>query len=107
MFCIRQQFPVRRLSIYPRSYGCRMTPKEQDERQRVLDVATSWRGTPFHDNARLRGIGCDCAQLLAAVFEEAGVMSRIDTEFYHPTFFMHRDEERFLSYVLPRAFEIQ
>ncbi len=33
-------------------------------------------------------------------------MSHIETEFYHPTFFMHRDEERFLSYVTPRAFEV-
>ncbi len=49
----------------------------------------------------------DCAQLLAAVFEEAGVMPHIDTEQYSAQFFLHRDEERFLSYVLPRAFEVQ
>src|SRR6266550_4412946 len=54
-----------------------MTPKEQEERQRVIAVARSWIGTKFHDNAH-----------------------------YDPQHFMHRDEERFLSYVLPRAFEI-
>ncbi len=83
-----------------------MTPKEQEERQRVIAVARSWIGTKFHDNARLKGVGVDCAQLLAAVFAEAGVMTHIDTEHYDPQHFMHRDEERFLSYVLPRAFEI-
>ncbi len=84
-----------------------MTSTEQAERRRVLDVARSWVSTPFHDNARLKGIGVDCAQLLAAIYEEAGIMIHVATEHYSPQFFLHRDEERFLSYVTPRTFEIE
>ena len=84
-----------------------MTPKEQAERCKVLAAAHSWIRTPFHDNARVKGIGTDCAQLLAAVYEEAGIMLHIETEHYSPQFFLHHDEERFLSYVLSRAIEIK
>ncbi|REC53631.1 peptidase, partial [Rhodosalinus sediminis] len=30
---------------------------------RVIAIARSWLGTPYHDQASLRGIGCDCLGL--------------------------------------------
>ena len=38
--------------------------------QRVVAVARSWLGTPYHDQASLRGVGCDCLGLARGVWRE-------------------------------------
>jgi len=35
----------------------------------VIDEARSWVGTPFHHQAALKGVGCDCAGLVRGVAE--------------------------------------
>ena len=37
---------------------------------RVIVVARSWLGTPYHDQASLRGVGCDCLGLARGVWRE-------------------------------------
>jgi NlpC/P60 family putative phage cell wall peptidase len=37
---------------------------------RVIATARSWLGTPFHDQASLRGVGCDCLGLARGVWRE-------------------------------------
>ena len=37
---------------------------------RVVAVARSWLGTPYHDQASLRGVGCDCLGLARGVWRE-------------------------------------
>ena len=37
---------------------------------RVISVARSWLGTPYHDQASLRGVGCDCLGLARGVWRE-------------------------------------
>ena len=36
----------------------------------VIAVARSWIGTPYHDQASLRGVGCDCLGLARGVWRE-------------------------------------
>ena len=36
----------------------------------VISVARSWLGTPYHDQASLRGVGCDCLGLARGVWRE-------------------------------------
>ena len=36
----------------------------------VIAAARSWRGTPYHDQASLRGVGCDCLGLARGVWRE-------------------------------------
>jgi len=38
--------------------------------QRVIAIARSWFGTPYHDQASLRGVGCDCLGLARGVWRE-------------------------------------
>src|SRR5690606_28871149 len=38
--------------------------------QRVIAVARSWLGTPYHDQASLKGVGCDCLGLARGVWRE-------------------------------------
>ena len=38
--------------------------------QRVIAIARSWLGTPYHEQASLRGIGCDCLGLARGVWRD-------------------------------------
>ena len=37
---------------------------------RVIAMARSWLGTPYHDQASLRGVGCDCLGLARGVWRD-------------------------------------
>jgi NlpC/P60 family putative phage cell wall peptidase len=37
---------------------------------RVIAAARSWLGTPYHDQASLKGVGCDCFGLARGVWRE-------------------------------------
>lgn len=44
-----------------------MTPADP---KRVIAAARSWLGTPYHDQASLKGVGCDCLGLARGVWRE-------------------------------------
>ena len=37
---------------------------------RAIAIARSWLGTPYHDQASLKGVGCDCLGLARGVWRE-------------------------------------
>lgn len=39
-------------------------------RARIVAAARGWIGTPYHHQASLRGVGCDCLGLLRGVWRE-------------------------------------
>lgn len=68
-------------------------------RDELVAEALSWRGTPYHPHARLKGIGVDCANLLLAVYERAGALPHIDPGHYPTGWHLHRNEELFLDWI--------
>lgn len=76
------------------------------QRAAVIAEAATWLGTPFANNQSVKGAGVDCAHFLAAVYVAAGVAAPMEIENYSPQWFLHRDEERFLSYVVKVTKEI-
>jgi len=76
------------------------------ERQHLIEVARTWLGTKFHDQQGLKGVGVDCAHLLAGVAIEAGVVKPFEIEPYSPQFMLHSGDERFIGYVERFAHEI-
>lgn len=78
----------------------------KSEREHLLDVTRSWLGTPYRNCARLKGAGVDCAMLVVAAFEDAGLESPINVLRYSPQWYLNRSDEKFLSYVMARAVEI-
>jgi NlpC/P60 family putative phage cell wall peptidase len=80
-----------------------MDAKEQAERATVVAEARSWVGCPYHHQARLKGVGIDCATLLAAVFENCGLVAPVDIPNYSPQWFMHQDAELYMERVLQHA----
>jgi cell wall-associated NlpC family hydrolase len=79
---------------------------QQEERERVLHIAESFIGTPHHHGARVKGAGIDCAQFIAATFEESGLEAPIIFERYMPDWYMHRSDELLLDKVLERCVQI-
>jgi NlpC/P60 family putative phage cell wall peptidase len=38
--------------------------------EKIVAIARSWRGTPYHHQASLKGVGCDCLGLIRGVWRE-------------------------------------
>jgi len=66
-----------------------------ESRARVCDLAREWLRTPWHHKARVKGVGVDCAQLLIAVYAEAGVIEAFEPEPYAIDHMLHSDREVF------------
>ncbi len=79
---------------------------EAEERAAVVAEAHTWLNTPYRDCAMVKGAGVDCAYLLKAVFEKTGLESPIPVEPYSPQWYLHRNDELYLTKVLERAREI-
>lgn len=81
------------------------------ERQRAAVVAEArqWLGTPYHHEARLKGIGVDCAQLLIGVFSapSVGLIAALKIPHYPRDWHLHRDAERYMGGILEHAREFQ
>ena len=66
-------------------------------RAAVIEQALGWVGTPYHHGQAVKGRGVDCAMSLIEWFAGAGVIERFDPRPYSASWFLHRDEERFLG----------
>jgi cell wall-associated NlpC family hydrolase len=78
---------------------------EASRRADIVAEALSWERTPYHELARIKGVGVDCAQFPAAVYEAVGLIPHVAPA-YTPQWMLHRDEEQFLGWVRLYAREI-
>lgn len=79
-----------------------MTPREA-----VAAEAMSWLRTPYHHQARIKGVGVDCAQILIAVYSEVGLIQPFQTGPYPPDWHLHRSVERYLGWVQKYAHPVE
>jgi hypothetical protein len=73
----------------------------------VVEEARSWLGTPYHHAADVKGHGVDCAMLLVRVYCDLGLVERFDPRPYTRDWFLHRNEERYLGFLLERSREVR
>jgi cell wall-associated NlpC family hydrolase len=71
----------------------------QAARAAVVAEARGWLGTRYHHHGRIRGVGVDCAMLLAEVYERCGVAPHVDPGSYPTDWHLHRSEEQFLGWL--------
>ncbi|MCT4334304.1 NlpC/P60 family protein [Paracoccus sp. YLB-12] len=45
-------------------------PQNAADPDRIIAAARSWLGTPYHDQASLKGVGCDCLGLARGVWRD-------------------------------------
>lgn len=77
-----------------------------DQRSKVASEALAWIGTPYHHRASIKGAGVDCGQLAIAVYAACGLSPAIDTGDYPNDWHLHRNQERYLDFVLQYCKEI-
>jgi hypothetical protein len=79
--------------------------RERGERAGVVAAARAWIGTPYHHAADVKGPkgGVDCAMLLVRVYCDLGLVEKFDPRPYTRDWMLHRDEERYLGFLLARA----
>ena len=83
-----------------------MNQKEQAERNMVVKEALSWQKTPYRHMARVKGAGADCLTFMACVFENCGLLNKIEIPYYSKDWMNHRSAERYLEGLLKYTREI-
>lgn len=80
---------------------------EQEERQRFVDAALSWVGTPYHHRGRLKKVGIDCATLIAEAAQEAGLIPRVEIGQYSTQWNLNNTDETYLAVIKKYMHEIE
>ena len=65
----------------------------------MVAEAISWSRTPWHDRARVKGAGVDCAQYPIAVFHAVGLIPDI-RPVYDRQWALHNDRELYIEWIL-------
>ena len=82
-----------------------MTPEKRAE---IVRKAKEWLRTPYHHQARVKGVGTDCAMFPLAVYQECGVMPLgFQPPEYSVQWHLHRSEEKYLEALAPVMHEIE
>lgn len=76
-------------------------------RERIVAEAERWLRTPYHHMADVLGVGVDCAMLPVRVFCDLGLLPTFDPRPYPHDWMLHRSEERYLSFITPRARQVE
>lgn len=71
----------------------------EEQRQAIIAEAFSWINTPYHLNARIKGVGVDCGNFVLAAFVNAGLVEDADLGDRKPDFHLHRGEEIYLKWL--------
>jgi len=79
---------------------------EAAQRAAVVAEARSWLGTPYAHAQGLKRAGVDCGTLLVRCFVDSGIVEPFDPRPYSRTWFLHRDEEKYLDHIFARGGEI-
>lgn len=74
-----------------------------EERKAVVKEAITWLGTPFHNNAAIKGAGVDCASIISESFNRALNLS-LSPRIYTPQWFLHSREEIYIKDLLAAGF---
>lgn len=69
---------------------------ERVQRHNVVREATEWLKTPYISEARVKGVGADCAQFLIGVFVNCGLIDSFTVEHYPAGWHLHSNDERYL-----------
>lgn len=72
-----------------------------DEQQAVRAAALAWRGTPFHPQQAVPGVGVDCVRLIVASYRTAGLLADLEVDFPWG-FWQHAEDQRFMAALMAR-----
>lgn len=68
-------------------------------RDKIIQEALSWVGTPYHERANIKGAGVDCGQILIEVYGNVGIIDKFDTGYYPIDFAFHSNQDNYFKFV--------
>ena len=79
-----------------------ISKEESEFRASIVQEACSWIGTPYRKGARVKGVGCNCAQFLYGVAQGAKVLPGDSPEprRFSEQFALNEKRERIAEYVM-------
>lgn len=75
-------------------------------RNKIVEIALTWLRTPYQHCACIKGVGVDCAQLLAGVYREFDPSVAIALPQYSPQWHMNHSDENFIAELTKHSKEI-
>ena len=77
-------------------------PLTNKQREEIVAISMTWLQTPYRGWSKVKGAGVDCGQLLAAIYQEAGLIPEdIDLPNDYPLFIgLHRASTEYVDLVL-------
>lgn len=75
------------------------TTRNSSLRDAVIAEAMTWLRTPYHDHARVKGVGVDCAQMPIAVYSAVGLIAPFEVD-YPKDIYLHKNNEIYIEHVL-------
>ena len=81
---------------------------EEEKREEIIKEARSWLNPPtaYHHQARLKGVGVDCAQFLIDIYFKCGLIPDLKITDYSMQWALHHNDEKYLGWVKKYAVEI-
>ena len=73
---------------------------KNSKRLELVECAKTWLLTPFHHEAKVKGHGVDCLQLIIGVYQEAGLLpDDVQKEVYHYAYdeHLHNADEQYIE----------
>lgn len=72
---------------------------ENEQRAAVVAEIRTWIGTPYHHMACVKGAGVDCAMILKAAFEGAGLVEPFTVPKYTHDWHFHQNREAYIGMI--------
>lgn len=73
---------------------------ERVQRHNVVREAIEWIGTPYISEARVKGVGADCAELLIGVFTNVGLIEPFRKDHLPRQWHLHATEEQYINRIV-------
>ncbi len=80
---------------------------ETEKRQQIIKSALSFQRTPYHHRGAIKGVGVDCLTFIMLVYQEVGLIGKVDLPYYPSDFNMHDRDETYLRGVLQYGREVE
>jgi cell wall-associated NlpC family hydrolase len=75
-------------------------------RDRIIAEALSFRGTPYHAGAMVKGAGVDCASFILCVLQNCGLVNEEELGVYSGDWWCHTTTEKYMLRVLRHGYKV-
>lgn len=72
---------------------------EEKQRNKIIEIAKQYINTPYHECGMIKGVGVDCGSFIACVFNEAGLIPKIQLGNYSVNVHLHKNDQTYFNLI--------